>query len=46
VGDAMLARFQELGWATRTQGSRVVAFSAEGERALREWAGGQAGCRL
>jgi hypothetical protein len=39
VGDAMLAQFQALGWAKRTQGSRVVAFSPEGEKALREWAG-------
>ena len=39
VGDAMLQRFQELGWARRPDDSRVVAFSAAGEQALRAWAG-------
>lgn len=41
VGDAMLMRFQELGWAKRSDGSRVVAFSVNGEKALRDWAGDQ-----
>lgn len=39
AGDAMLVRFQELGWARRLPGSRVVAFSPDGEKALRAWAG-------
>lgn len=37
LGDALLARFEELGWARRSLDSRVVAFSAAGERALRAW---------
>lgn len=37
LGDALLARFVELGWARREKDSRVVAFSAQGERKLREW---------
>jgi DNA-binding transcriptional ArsR family regulator len=36
LGAALLARFVALGWARMTQGSRVVAFSPSGERALRE----------
>ena len=40
VGEAMLERFEELGWARRSAGSRVVAFTAPGEQALRDWAGG------
>jgi len=38
LGDALLARFEELGWARRSLDSRVVAFSEAGERALRAWA--------
>ena len=38
VGDALLARFLDLGWARRSEGSRVVAFSGAGEQALRHWA--------
>jgi DNA-binding transcriptional ArsR family regulator len=40
LGDALLARFEELGWARRSLDSRVVAFSEPGERALRAWAAG------
>src|SRR6266567_3539529 len=36
LGAALLARFVALGWARMAQGSRVVAFSPQGERALRE----------
>ena len=35
VGAALLARCLDLGWARRAQGSRVVSFSASGEKALR-----------
>ena len=35
VGAALLARFYELGWAKRVEGTRVVQFSAKGEAALR-----------
>lgn len=37
LGTALLARFQQLGWARRVPGSRVLAFSADGEAALRAW---------
>ena len=37
VGDALLARFEALGWARRVPASRVVAFSGAGEAALRAW---------
>lgn len=37
LGDALLARFEELGWARRSLDSRVVAFSDAGEQALRAW---------
>ena len=37
LGAALLARFEELGWAKRVPDSRVMAFSAAGEAALREW---------
>ena len=40
VGDAMLARFEALDWARRAHGSRVVAFTDAGEKALRHWAAG------
>jgi hypothetical protein len=33
----MLARFEELGWGKRVAGSRVFAFTVDGEQALREW---------
>ena len=36
VGAAVLSRCLHLGWARRVGGSRVVSFSAVGERALRE----------
>jgi DNA-binding transcriptional ArsR family regulator len=36
VGAALLERFYALGWAKREPGTRVVRFSAAGERALRE----------
>ena len=36
VGAALLDRFYALGWAKREAGSRVVRFSAAGERAFRE----------
>jgi DNA-binding transcriptional ArsR family regulator len=36
VGAALLSRCLELGWARRAKGSRVVSFSAVGEKALRE----------
>lgn len=36
LGAALLARIFELGWAKRDKTSRVVAFSAAGEKALRE----------
>jgi DNA-binding transcriptional ArsR family regulator len=36
VGAAVLSRCLESGWARRVKGSRVVSFSAGGERALRE----------
>jgi len=37
LGTALLERFQQLGWAHRVPGSRVLAFSADGEAALRAW---------
>ena len=37
LGAALLARFEELGWARRVPGSRVVAFNPAGEQALRRW---------
>lgn len=36
LGAALLERFYALGWARRVPGTRVVHFSAEGERAFRE----------
>ena len=36
LGAAVLARCLELGWARRQKGSRVISFSAGGEKALRE----------
>lgn len=37
LGAALLGRFQDLGWARRVPASRVLAFSAAGEAALRAW---------
>lgn len=37
LGTALLVRFEELGWAKRLPESRVMAFSAAGEQALRRW---------
>ena len=37
LGTALLDRFQQLGWARRVPDSRVLAFSASGEAALRAW---------
>jgi DNA-binding transcriptional ArsR family regulator len=37
LGTALLDRFQQLGWARRVPDSRVLAFSADGEAALRAW---------
>jgi DNA-binding transcriptional ArsR family regulator len=37
LGAALLARFETLGWARRAPDSRVMAFSAAGETALRDW---------
>ncbi|MGG7604528.1 ArsR/SmtB family transcription factor [Massilia sp. BKSP1R2A-1] len=37
LGAALLARFEQLGWAKRAHDSRVMAFSAAGEAALRDW---------
>jgi DNA-binding transcriptional ArsR family regulator len=36
LGAALLARMIELGWAKRQRGSRVIAFTARGETALRK----------
>ena len=36
VGAALLTRMQDLGWAKREQGSRVVTFSSAGRRAFGE----------
>ena len=35
LGTALLARIDELGWARRSEGSRVMAFTPPGERAFR-----------
>jgi len=37
LGTALLARFQQLDWARRVPDSRVLAFSPQGEAALRAW---------
>ena len=39
LGAALLDRFQQLGWARRVPDSRVLAFTADGEAALRAWLG-------
>ncbi|MES2150013.1 MAG: winged helix-turn-helix domain-containing protein [Pseudomonadota bacterium] len=40
LGEALLQRFQALGWARRLPGSRVMVFSSAGEAALRAWCAG------
>ena len=37
LGSALLARFEELGWARRATDSRVVTFTASSEKKLRAW---------
>lgn len=37
LGSALLGRIEQLGWARRLAGSRVMAFEASGEAALRAW---------
>lgn len=37
LGAALLARFEAMNWARRVPASRVLAFSASGEAALRAW---------
>ncbi len=37
LGSALLARFEQLGWASRIKDSRVIAFTGAGEQALRAW---------
>lgn len=37
LGTALLERFQQLGWAKRVPESRVLAFTTDGEAALRAW---------
>jgi DNA-binding transcriptional ArsR family regulator len=39
LGAARLDRFYDLGWAKREEGTRIVRFSAAGERAMRECVG-------
>jgi len=39
LGAALLQRMSDLGWAERQPGSRVVQFSAAGERQLQRWLG-------
>ncbi len=40
VGRALLTRMQEMGWATRVDGTRVVQFTASGEKAFAKAFGG------
>ncbi|MDB5936995.1 MAG: transcriptional regulator [Massilia sp.] len=42
LGSALLARFEQLGWASRVKDTRVIAFSSAGEQALRAWIAPQA----
>lgn len=37
LGNALLIRFEELGWARRVKNSRVITFTATGEAALHSW---------
>jgi DNA-binding transcriptional ArsR family regulator len=39
LGTLLLDRFQQLGWARRMPDSRVLAFTPDGETALRAWLG-------
>jgi DNA-binding transcriptional ArsR family regulator len=39
LGTLLLDRFQQLGWARRVPESRVLAFTPDGETALRAWLG-------
>lgn len=39
LGTALLDRFEQLGWARRVPDSRVLAFTPDGEAALRAWLG-------
>jgi DNA-binding transcriptional ArsR family regulator len=39
LGTLLLDRFQRLGWARRVPDSRVLAFTPDGEAALRAWLG-------
>jgi DNA-binding transcriptional ArsR family regulator len=39
LGTLLLDRFQQLGWARRVPDSRVLAFTPDGEAALRAWLG-------
>jgi len=39
LGTLLLDRFQQLGWARRVPDSRVLAFTPDGETALRAWLG-------
>lgn len=43
LGAAILQRIETLGWASKQRDSRVMAFSAGGEAALRAWLDGGAG---
>lgn len=36
LGRALLSRFEDLGWACRVEGTRIVRFSPKGERAFRK----------
>ena len=40
LGSALLARFEELGWARREKHSRVVTFTVSGEKELHTWVAG------
>lgn len=37
IGNAVLDRMIEMNWAKRLPNSRIIAFSASGERAFRDW---------
>jgi DNA-binding transcriptional ArsR family regulator len=39
LGEALLTRMMQRGWARRERGTRVIAFNAKGERALADWLG-------
>jgi DNA-binding transcriptional ArsR family regulator len=42
LGAALLARFEQLGWARRVPDSRIISFNAKGEQALMNWSGARA----